>query len=192
MTPFEWRVVAAADGGRDLQAIATTLGEPEFDVARAAFGLSVAGVILLRDPVQESAAAPREDAAALFADGDRLLRSRNFDAALGLAETAVGRYPEDARAHLLLGRVHLAERRFGPAEAALREAVRLDPASPRALRLLSWALLGIGRLDEAVHGFEGWLAMPDLGTDEEKRVTSIGAAIPAARQLATLLRAQHD
>jgi tetratricopeptide (TPR) repeat protein len=193
LTPFEWRVLAGADGVRDLQAIATTLGEPEFDVARAVFGLAAAGVVLVRDPVQESAdAAPREDAGALLAEGERLFRSGNLDAARTVIQAVLASFPEDPRVHLLAGRVALAEHRFGEAESSLREAVRLDPASPRALRLLSWSLLGTGRLEEAVHGFEAWLSLPSLGTDEERKLSSVGAAIPAARQLAALLRGHHE
>jgi len=193
LTPFEWRVLAASDGTRDLQAIATTLGEPEFDVARAAFGLASAGVIQLRDPAKESAAAaPRDDARTLLAEAERQLQGRNPEAARATAETAVAAFPDDAASHLMLGRILLAERRYAEAELAFREAVRLDPASPRGLRLLSWALLGAGRFDEAVHGFEAWLALPSLGSDEERKVTTVGAAIPAARQLAVLLRGYHD
>jgi tetratricopeptide (TPR) repeat protein len=193
LNPFEWRVLAACDAERDVQAIATTLGEPEFDVARAVFGLTTAGVVLVRDPVQESAAAaPREDAGALLAEGERLLRARNYDAARSIARSVTARFPEDVRGHLLAGRTLLAERRFEEAQPPLREAVRLDPASPRGLRLLSWALLGSGRLDEAVHGFEAWLALPALGAEEERKVSAVGAAIPAARQLAALLRGSHD
>lgn len=193
LTPFEWRVLAASDGGRDLQAMATTLGEPEFDVARAVFGLASAGVVLLRDPAKESAAAaPREDADALVAEAERQIGASNLEAARAIAEAAVAAFPEDSRAHLILGRILLAERRYGESELPLREAVRLDPGSPKGLRLLSWSLLGAGRLEEAVHGFEAWLALPSLGSDEERKVVTIGAAIPAARQLASLLRGQHD
>ncbi|MBL8984856.1 MAG: DUF4388 domain-containing protein [Gemmatimonadetes bacterium] len=193
LNPFEWRVLAACDGGRDLQAIATTIGEPEFDVARAVFGLSSAGVVLLRDPAKESAAAaPREDAASLVAEAERQLHARNLEAARSVADTAVSAFPDDPKAHLVLARVLLAERRFGEAELVLREVVRLDPGGPRGLRLLSWALLGSGRFDEAVHGFEAWLALPSLGSDEERKVITVGAAIPAARQLAALLRGTHD
>ncbi len=193
LNPFEWRVLAACDGIRDVQAIATTVGEPEFDVARAIFGLASATVVVVRDPVQESAAAaPRGDPGPLLAEGERLFRARNFEAARTVARNVAASFPGAAGAHLLMGRILLAERRFGEAETALREAMRLDPGSPRGLRLLSWALLGAGRLDEAVHGFEAWLALPSLGPEEERRVSDVGAAIPAARQLATLLRGPHD
>lgn len=193
LNPFEWRVLASCDGLRDVQAIATLLGEPEFDVARAVFGMASAGVVTVRDPVQESAAAaPREDPGALLAEGERLLAARNLDAARSVAQSAVAGFPGEARVHLLMGRILLAEQRYPEAEAALREAVRLDPAAPRALRLLSWALVGSGRLDEAVHGFEAWLALPALGADEERKVGDVGAAIPAARQLTALLRGAHD
>ncbi|MGE0441627.1 MAG: DUF4388 domain-containing protein [Gemmatimonadales bacterium] len=193
LTPFEWRVLSACDGERDLQAMATTLSEPEFDVARAVFGLASAGVVMLRDPARESAeAAPRDDVDALLGEGERQLIARNLDAARSIAQAAAGSFPEESGAHLLLGRILLAERRFGEAELAFREAVRVDPANPRALRLLSWSLLGSGRLDEAVHGFEAWLALPELGASEERQVTTVGAAIPAARQLAALLRGNYD
>lgn len=193
LTPFEWRVLAGCDGDRDLQTLATTLSEPEFDVARAVFGLASAGVVMVRDPAKESAAAaPRDDADALVAEAERQRQGGNLDAARQIALAAAAAFPEDPRAHLVLGRVLLAERRYGEAELPLREVVRLDPGSPKGLRLLSWSLLGAGRLEEAVHGFEAWLALPSLGREEEGKVVTVGTAIPAARQLASLLRGQHD
>ncbi|MBX3147592.1 MAG: DUF4388 domain-containing protein [Gemmatimonadales bacterium] len=193
LNPFEWRVLTVADGTRDLQEMATLLSEPEFDVARAVFGLSAAGVLTLRDPIKETTqAAPRADAHSLLSEAERQLQARHGEAALTIAQAAVAAFPDDAETHLMLGRVFLAERRYTQAETAFREAVRLDPASPKALRLLSWALMGAGRLDEAVHGFEAWLALPSLGSEEERKVVTVGAAIPAARQLATLLRENHD
>jgi cytochrome c-type biogenesis protein CcmH/NrfG len=109
-----------------------------------------------------------------------------------VAHSAAAAFPEESRAQLLLGRIFLAERRYAEAEVPLREAVRLDPGAPRPLRLLSWALLGSGRLDEAVHGFEAWLALPSLGVEEERKVSGVGTAIPAVRQLTALLRGSHD
>ena len=189
LTPFEWRVLSAADGLRDVQAIALSLGEAEFDVARALFGLASAGVILLRDPVLESAhAAPRGDADALIRQAEEQLRAGNGEAGRATAEAALEAFPEDPRSHLLVGSILLAERHFAAAERTLREAVRLDPGGARPLRLLSWALLGAGRLEEAVHGFEAWLALPGKGVEEEVHVEGVAGVVPAARHLVIQLR----
>lgn len=190
LTPFEWRVLAAADGDRDVQAIALSLGEPEFNVARALFGLASAGVILLRDPALESArAAPREDADALLRQGEALLRSGNPQAARAAAQAALDAFPEDPRAHLLAGSILLAEREFRDAERVFREAGRLDPAGAKPLRLLAWALLGAGRLEEAVHGFESWLPLAEQDADEAAHRDEINGVLPAARHLLEQLRA---
>jgi hypothetical protein len=53
LAPLEWEVLAAVDGERDLHALAATLGRSEFDIARTAYTLSSAGVIVL-----DSAPAP--------------------------------------------------------------------------------------------------------------------------------------
>jgi hypothetical protein len=189
LTPFEWRVLSATDGERDVQAIALSLGEPEFDVARALFGLASAGVIVLRDPALESAqAAPRGDAEALLRQGEAQLRAGNSEAARAAAQAALDGFPEDARTHLLVGSILLAERRFSEAESALREATRLDPGGAKPLRLLAWALLGSGRLEEAVHGFEAWLALPAKGPAEDPHTQDIAAVVPAARFLVNQLR----
>jgi hypothetical protein len=189
LTPFEWRVVSAADGERDLRDIALALGEPEFDVARALFGLASAGVVSLRDPAAESArAAPRDDADALLEQGEAQLRAGNAEAAAILARTALEAFPDDPRTHLLAGGIALAERRFTEAETALHEAVRLDPGGAKPLRLLAWALLGAGRLEEAVHAFEAWLALPGKSAEEAGQVEGVGSVVPAARHLLAQLR----
>jgi hypothetical protein len=189
LTPFEWRVLAAADGERDVQTIALSLGEPEFDVARALFGLSSASVILLSDPALDSAhAAPRGDAEALLRQGEDHLRAGNAEAARASAQAGLDGFPEDPRTHLLIGSILLVERRYPEAESALREAVRLDPGGARPRRLLAWALLGAGRLEAAVHGFEAWLALPGKDSDEEAYLREVSGVVPAARHLAERLR----
>jgi hypothetical protein len=47
LVPFEWEVLAAIDGQRDLYALADTLGKSEFDVARTVYALAAAGVVVL-------------------------------------------------------------------------------------------------------------------------------------------------
>jgi hypothetical protein len=189
LTPFEWRVISAADAERDVQAIALSLGEPEFDVARALFGLASAGVIVLRDPALESArAAPRADAEALLRQGEEQLRAGNGEAARAAAQAALDSFPDNPRSHVLAGAILLAERHYPEAERALREAVRLDPGGAKPLRLLAWALLGAGRLDEAVHSFEAWLALPAKGADEEPHVEEVSGVVPSARHLVQRLR----
>ena len=189
LTPFEWRVLAASDGERDVQAIALALGQPDFDVARALFGLSSAGVIQLRDPALESArAAPRDAADALLRQGEEQLKAGNPEAARAAAQAALDAFPEDPRAHLLAGAILLGERRFSDAERALREATRLSPGAARPLRLLGWALLGAGRLEEAVHGFDAWFALPGKDAEEAVHADEIAEVLPAARQLVERLR----
>jgi len=151
LTPFEWRVLSAADGERDVQAIAVSLGEPEFDVARALFGLASAGVIVLRDPALESAhAAPRGDAEALLRQGEEQLRAGNPDAARVAAQAALDAFPEDPRTHVLVGAILLAERRFTDAESALREAAAaplLGSARLRSARRGGARVRGVARTD---------------------------------------------
>jgi hypothetical protein len=47
LVPFEWEVLAAVDGQRDLHALADVLGKSEFDVARTIYTLAAAGVVVL-------------------------------------------------------------------------------------------------------------------------------------------------
>lgn len=47
LVPFEWEVLAAVDGQRDLHSLAETLGRSEFDVARTVYALAAAGIIVL-------------------------------------------------------------------------------------------------------------------------------------------------
>jgi hypothetical protein len=47
LAPLEWEMLAAVDGERDLHALAASLGRSEFDIARTAYALSSAGVIVL-------------------------------------------------------------------------------------------------------------------------------------------------
>src|SRR3954470_7006161 len=50
LLPFEWEVLAAVDGEKDLHALASALGRSELDLARTVFALSAAGLIVVDNP----------------------------------------------------------------------------------------------------------------------------------------------
>jgi hypothetical protein len=49
-------------------------------------------------------------------------------------------------------------------------------------------LLGSGRLEEAVHGFEAWLAFSSKGAGEDAHADEVAGVVPAARQVVAQLR----
>jgi hypothetical protein len=189
LTPFEWRVLAACDGTLDVRAIARSLAAPDFDVARTIFGLDAAGVVVVQDPaVLSAAAAPRDDPTALLAQGETFLRRGDPAAARTVGETILAAFPDDPRGHLLMGRVHLTEGRYHEAELALREASRLRPLTPAALRLLALARLGQGRFEEAVAALDEWQTVADRPPEEDRHLASVVRWAEAARLLAAGLR----
>ena len=190
LTPFEWRVLAACDGVLDARAIARSLGASDFDVARTLFGLASAGVIVLADPASASAAeAPRQDPATLLGQAEGFLRQGDPAAARTLAEAVVASHPEDPRGYLQMGRACLAEAHYPDAEAALREASRLDPESAAALRLLGQARAGLGRFDDAVQAWSDWLLLPGRPAEEDRHLAMVVRLREAARVMADGIRA---
>ena len=189
LTPFEWRVLAACDGVLDVRAIASTLAGSDFDVARTLFGLAAAGIIVLQDPAAlTAAAAPRQDATALLAQAESFLRRGDPAAARTLADSVVATFPDDPRGHLILGRSHLAERRFAEAEPALHQAVRLQPDMAAALRLLTQARVGLARFDEALQSLDQWLSLPGRPADEDRHLASITRLREAVRAVTETLK----
>jgi tetratricopeptide (TPR) repeat protein len=93
-----------------------------------------------------------EDSAALTGRAEALIQLGRPVEAEPLLREALKRQPDSALAHTLLGAALAAFQppSLGPAEAAYREALRLDPASPDAAYGLSLLLLREGRAREAV------------------------------------------
>jgi hypothetical protein len=58
LVPFEWEVLAAVDGARDLHSLAEMLGRSEFEVARTVYGLTTAGIVVLDDPAHPGQEVP--------------------------------------------------------------------------------------------------------------------------------------
>lgn len=82
----------------------------------------------------------------------RALKSRgDLAEARAIMEALVLDEPGNARAHLQLGTIDLALRRFPSAEVALRRALELAPDDPEALRNVSALLLERGCFDEALN-----------------------------------------
>jgi tetratricopeptide (TPR) repeat protein len=136
LLPFEWEVLAAVDGERDLHALASALGRSEFDVARTVFALSAAGVIILDNP-----GASRPAAAGNARDTAGSLAPARGALARGEYENAAKALQEVLRADPLMPE---ARRLFGVCQAALG---RFRGA---AETWKSWA--GLGTLTSAEEG----------------------------------------
>jgi tetratricopeptide (TPR) repeat protein len=108
LLPFEWEVLAAVDGQRDLHALASALGRSEFDVARTIYALAAAGVIVVDNPAASPATNGREPGAYLRPAREALARGEYENAAQSLQEVL--------RADPLLPE---ARRLFGVCQAAL-------------------------------------------------------------------------
>jgi hypothetical protein len=159
LLPDEWLVLAQVDGERDVRAIAASLVRPEFEVAKTLFGLVTTGVIAVSDPAALAAArasVPGDDVGALLAAAEARLEAGELAPAKAAAAAAVGLRPHEARAHLLLGRTHLAEGRWADAVDECRRALRLDAKVPDGHRWFGCALAATGRFREARESLDLW------------------------------------
>jgi tetratricopeptide (TPR) repeat protein len=193
LVPFEWRVLAAVDGRRDVREVATLVGASEFATARALFGLSSASVIVLHDPAAASAAAAAGmEAATLLQQAEEHLRLHELDAARSVARAALAGHPDDSGPPIFLGRVALLEGRPLDAQEHFRDALRLTPSLPQARRLLGVALAAVGRMEDAARVWEEWLALSRRPMEEERRRAQVAGGAAAARVLADLMRTSRD
>lgn len=104
LVPFEWEVLAAVDGSRDLHALAEMLGRSEFEVARTVYGLTNAGVVVLDDPAHPGEELePGRDLAALLVPAREALARGNYEIAAGALEELLRADPLMPEARRLLG-----------------------------------------------------------------------------------------
>jgi hypothetical protein len=131
LLPFEWEVLAAVDGQKDLHALASALGRSEFDVARTIYALSAAGVIVLDNPAggRISAGIGRDSAGSLTPVREALARGEYENAAKALQEVlrADPLLPEARR---LLGVCQAALGRFRGAVETWKSWARLGTLTP--------------------------------------------------------------
>jgi len=104
LVPFEWEVLAAVDGTRDLHSLAEVLGRSEFEVARTVYGLTNAGIVELDDPAHPGAETePARDLAALLVPAREALAQGQYDLAAGALEELLRTDPLMPEARRLLG-----------------------------------------------------------------------------------------
>jgi tetratricopeptide (TPR) repeat protein len=193
LVPFEWEVLAAVDGRRDLRALAEALGRSDFDVAHTLFGLAQAGVIVIDDPLHTPADGGRgRDLSALAAHVDDLLAVGDAESARVAAEEAVAAHPEAPRAHYALGRAYLAGGQADAAAEALQQALRADPLFAPARRMLGLAEAARGRLDDAVETWGRWERQEDRPPGERALDAVVGRWRIAAETLADAIRGRHE
>ncbi|HEX5003745.1 MAG TPA: DUF4388 domain-containing protein [Gemmatimonadales bacterium] len=175
LLPFEWEVLAGIDGATDVRTIAAGLGRSDFDVARTLFGLASAGIILVSEPASAGAKAdaPVHDLAVLVAATEEALLLGEIARARFTAEEAVLAYAEDAAAHLVLGRVLLAEARYEEAVLRLTQALKCAPDLPAALRLLGLAESGRARFGAALEAWARWDRLEERSDSERGREPTV-------------------
>jgi tetratricopeptide (TPR) repeat protein len=131
LAPFEWEVLAAVDGRRDLHSLADVLGRSEFEVARTVYGLTNAGLVVLGDPAHPGEEAePGRDLAALLVPAREALAQREYALAAGALEEVLRNDPLMPEARRLLGVCYAALGRFGDAVECWHAWRRLEARTP--------------------------------------------------------------
>jgi hypothetical protein len=132
LLPFEWEVLAAVDGEKDLHALASALGRSEFDVARTIYALSAAGVVVLDNPSGKragGAANGRDHAGSLAPVREALGRGEYEKAAKSLQEV-LRADPLMPEARRLFGVCQAALGRFRGAAETWKSWARLGTLTP--------------------------------------------------------------
>jgi hypothetical protein len=131
LVPFEWEVLAAVDGQRDVHALAEVLGRSEFEVARTVYGLTAAGVVVLGDPGRPGLEPePGRDLAALLVPAREAMGQAEYEIAAGALEELLRLDPLMPEARRLLGYCQAATGQFAQALETWRVWSRLGPRGP--------------------------------------------------------------
>ncbi|HEX5388080.1 MAG TPA: DUF4388 domain-containing protein [Gemmatimonadales bacterium] len=185
LVPFEWEVLAAVDGARDLREIAEHVRRSDFDVARTIYGLTGAGLIALEDVRPSPAPPPAHDETAERVRAH--LASGDHAAARAAAEALVAADPANADGHLAVGRVRIAAGQFEGAATALVRAAALAPDRAAPRRLLGLAFAALGRFGDAVESWDQWAGLAAREPEEGAHAGAIGQLRGAAELLAEAL-----
>jgi len=187
LVPFEWEVLAAVDGSRDLRAIADTLGRSDFDVARTIYGLTTAGVVMLEAPPPvEPAPAQAFQGAPAAAQVDRHLALGDVESARLAAVDLVAADPEKPDGYVALARTLIHLGRWDEAEDSLIQALHRDPTLGAPRRLLALAQVAQGRFADAIESCDRWSRAGNQ-PGEREHANAVARLREAAETLAHVL-----
>jgi hypothetical protein len=130
LVPFEWEVLAAIDGQRDLHALAAALGRTEFDVARTVYALSAAGVIVLDGGVEPRPDNNGGDPAASLNPARQALAAGEYEKAANALQEVLRVDPLMPEARRLFGVCQMALGRFRSAAETWGSWARLGTRTP--------------------------------------------------------------
>jgi hypothetical protein len=130
LAPLEWEVLAAVDGQRDLQALAAALGRSEFDIARTAYALSSAGVIVLGTGIPAASGENGSQPAAPLAPVRQALARQEFEKAAATLQEVLRTDPLMPEARRLFGICQAAMGSFRGAAETWRSWSRLGTHTP--------------------------------------------------------------
>jgi uncharacterized protein DUF4388/tetratricopeptide repeat protein len=128
LVPFEWEVLAAVDGQRDLHALADTLGRSEFDVARTVYTLAAAGVIVL--DTSKGTAENGRDHGAVLRPAREALAKGEYERAANALQEILRADPLMPEARRLFGVCQAAQGRFRGAAETWKGWGRLGTRTP--------------------------------------------------------------
>jgi tetratricopeptide (TPR) repeat protein len=78
---------------------------------------------------------------------------KDYPHAVATYEKAIKEYPKEARLYLELGKIHGAQKAWGPSVQCLAKAVDLDPENRELVNALGWMQARAGKPDEALATF---------------------------------------
>jgi hypothetical protein len=127
LLPFQWEVLAAVDGSRDLHTLADLLGKSEFDVARTIYTLAESGVVVLD---AGSAGENGKDHNPPLAPAREALAKGEFEKAAQMVQEILRADPLMPEARRLMGVCQAALGRFRGAAETWKSWSRLGTRTP--------------------------------------------------------------
>jgi tetratricopeptide (TPR) repeat protein len=136
LAPQEWQMLAAIDGERDLHALAVVLGRSEFDIARSAYTLSSAGVIVLDSAPRPHGGENGNQPSTPLDQARQALAKGEYQAASAMLQQVLRTDPLMPEARRLFGVCEAAMGHFRGAGEAWKSWARLGTRTPAEEALL--------------------------------------------------------